>query len=116
MASPLVDGSSAVWLGLQETCPVAAGAIVSKALLNRAEGRVVVFAMDAGQEISEHRAPFLTTVQVLDGRLEFAVGSDRRTMGPHDWLVMPPNAPHALRAVEPSRFVLTFFKVPAAGT
>ncbi|MFN7020579.1 MAG: cupin domain-containing protein [Phycisphaerales bacterium] len=116
MASPLVDGSSAVWLGLLEACPVVAGAIVSKPLLSRAEGRVVVFAMDAGQEIGEHRAPFMTTVQVLDGRLEFAVGSERRTMGAHDWLVMPTNAAHSLRALEASRFVLTFFRAPSGGS
>lgn len=115
MASPVVNGTSVAWLDLLEACPVVAGAIVSKPLLNRPEGRVVVFAMDAGQEISEHRAPFLTTVHVLDGRLDFAAGGERREMGPHDWLVMPPNAPHALRALEASRFVLTFFKVaPAA--
>jgi len=49
-------------------------------------------------------------VHVLDGRLRFAVGADEREMGPHDWLVMPPDAPHRLRALDPSRFVLTLFK------
>lgn len=114
MASPLVDGSRSTYLSLAETCPVVAGAIVSKPLLNRPEGRVVMFAMDAGQEITEHRAPFMTTVHVLDGRLDFAAGEQRREMAAHDWLVMPPNEPHSLRAMEPTRFLLTFLKPTAA--
>lgn len=110
MASPLFDASTAEFVGLAKACPIVEGAIVSKPMLNLPEGKVVVFAMDQGQEISEHRAPFISTVQVLDGKLLFAVGEKSREMGPSDWLVMPADAPHKLRALEPTRFVLTLFK------
>lgn len=110
MASPLFDASSPQFVDLPAACPIVPGAIVSKPLLNLPEGRVVIFAMDAGQQISEHRAPFISTVQVLDGRLRFGVETTEREMGPGDWLVMPVNAPHRLTALEPTRFVLTLFK------
>jgi quercetin dioxygenase-like cupin family protein len=110
MAAPLLDGTHAEFVDLLETCPVVPGATVSKPLLNRAEGRVVLFAMDAGQVISEHRAPFLATVQVLDGRLRFGIGGREREMAAHDWLLIPPDAPHSLEAIEATRFVLTLFK------
>lgn len=110
MAPPLLDASRPEFLDLLETCPIVAGATVSKALLNLAEGKVVIFAMDAGQEISEHRAPFVSTVQVLDGRLRFGVGDVERIMVAPDWLLMPSNAPHRLAAIEPTRFLLTLFK------
>lgn len=114
MATPLLDGSAAAFLDLLAACPVVSGAIVSKPLLNRPEGRVVIFAMDAGQEMSEHRTPFLTTVHVLDGRVRFAVGADEREMTANHWLLMPYDAPHRLKAIEPSRFLLTFMKPAAA--
>lgn len=110
MATPLFDASTAQFVELLATCPIVPGAIVSKPLLNLPEGRVVLFAMDAGQQISEHRAPFISTVHVLEGRLRFGVEAAEREMGPHDWLVMPTNAPHRLSALEPTRFVLTLFK------
>lgn len=110
MAAPLLDGSTAEFMNLLETCPVVPGATVSRPLLNRAEGRVVVFAMDAQQVISEHRAPFLATVQVLDGRLRFEIGGQEREMAANDWLLMPPDEPHSLEALEATRFVLTLFK------
>jgi quercetin dioxygenase-like cupin family protein len=110
MAPPLLDASRPEFLNLIETCPIVAGATVSRPLLNLAEGKVVIFAMDAGQEISEHRAPFVSTVQVLDGRLRFGVGDVERIMVAPDWLLMPSSAPHRLAAIEPTRFLLTLFK------
>lgn len=115
MAQPLFDVSSPHFADLLAVCPVVPGATVSKPLLNLAEGKVIVFSMDAGQEISDHRAPFAATVHVLDGRLRFGVSGVERDMGPHDWLSMPPDAPHRLRALEPTRFILTMFKIAAPG-
>ncbi|MCC6228947.1 MAG: cupin domain-containing protein [Phycisphaerales bacterium] len=110
MAAPLHDGTTPEFVGMLDICPIVTGATVSRALLNTPDGRVIVFAMDVGQEMSEHRAPFMATVHVLDGRLKFGVDGEERDMRAHDWLVMPPNAPHRLLAIEPARFVLTLFK------
>lgn len=110
MAAPLLDATTPEFLDLLQICPIVPGATVSKPLLNLPEGKVVIFAMDAGQEMSEHRAPFVATVQVLEGRLRFGVDSAEKIMGPNDWLLMPANAPHRLTALEPTRFVLTLFK------
>jgi quercetin dioxygenase-like cupin family protein len=74
IAAPLLDATKLDLLELLQTRPIVPGTTVSKPLLNLSEGRVVIFAMDAGQEISEHRAPYITTVQVLEGLLRFAVG------------------------------------------
>ncbi len=105
-----VAAQTARFVELLSICPVVGGAIVSKPLVDRAEGKVIVFAMDAGQQMSEHRAPFVATVQVLDGRLKFTVGHEEREMRANDWLVMPENAAHSLLALEPTRFLLTLFK------
>lgn len=110
MAAPLMDATKPEFLDLLQTCPIAPGATVSKPLLNLPEGKVVLFAMDIGQEMSEHRAPFVATVQVLDGRLRFGVESAERIMGPLELLLMPANTPHRLTALEPTHFVLTLFK------
>lgn len=110
MASPMCDAGEPRFLELRSACPIVTGSNVSTPLLNMPQGKVVLFAMDAGQEISEHRAPFVATVHVLEGRLRFALGDDERVMGPDEWLVMPANAPHRLSAEEPTRFLLTLFK------
>lgn len=110
MPAPLFDASTPQFTNLTQACPVVPGATVSKPLVNIREGRVVIFSMDAGQEISEHRVPFAATVHVLDGRLHFTVGDKDKEMAAGDWLIMPPDAEHRLTALEPTRFVLTLFK------
>ncbi|NUQ68164.1 MAG: cupin domain-containing protein [Phycisphaerales bacterium] len=110
MPTPPTDADTPRFLGLGDACPITPGATVSKPLLNLPEGKVVIFAMDQGQEMSEHAAPFAAAVHVLDGRLRFTIDGQTREMGPHDWLVMPANARHSLKANEPTRFLLTLFK------
>jgi quercetin dioxygenase-like cupin family protein len=110
MAAPLFDATTSQFIELFAACPIVSGATVSRPLVNLPEGKVVLFAMDAGQEISEHRAPFVSTVHILEGKLRFGVESQEREMVPNDWLVMPSNAPHRLHALEPTRFILTLFK------
>ncbi|MBK8976330.1 MAG: cupin domain-containing protein [Planctomycetes bacterium] len=110
MAKALFDASSVSRANLLEAAPIVPGATVSKALLETPHGKLVLFAMDAGQAISEHRAPFVATVHVLDGQLSFGVGAERHVLRAHDWLAMPPNATHDLTAEEPTRFLLTLHK------
>jgi quercetin dioxygenase-like cupin family protein len=110
MAKALFDASRVNRTNLIESAPVTGGGIVSKPLLDAAGLRQIVFAMDAGQTISEHRAPYTAVVQMLDGRMRLGAGEAQYEMGPHDWLVMPPDQPHDLEALEPTRLLLTLVK------
>lgn len=110
MAQALYPTDTVSHANLLELTPVVADATVSKPLVNSDAIRQVVFAMDKGQSMSEHRAPFVAVVQVLEGELRFGVAGDTRTLKAHDWLIMPPNEPHDLDAVEPTRFLLTLVK------
>ena len=110
MAKPLFEIDQVHFAALAELCPVVAGAVVSKPLTNTSAIKQILFSMDAGQEISEHHAPFAATVHVLSGRLQFEADGQRRSMSTDDWVVMPPDAPHALSAEKPTRFMLTMWK------
>ncbi len=110
MVQPMFDTAQTNAARLMDVCPIVPEATVSKSLLNESALRQVVFAMDAGQEMSEHRAPFLATVQVIDGDLDFTVAGKTHAMRAGDWLSMPPDEPHALLAKSPCRFILTLAK------
>jgi quercetin dioxygenase-like cupin family protein len=45
------------------------GAVVSRVVVKRDTGNVTLFAFDAGQELSEHTAPFDALVQILEAKL-----------------------------------------------
>jgi quercetin dioxygenase-like cupin family protein len=54
------------------------GAVVSRIVVKRETGTIALFAFDAGQELSEHTAPYDAVVQVLaasrlpDSRIAYA--------------------------------------------
>lgn len=116
MSKPLFDADAVRAANLLELIECVESGTVSKTLLNLPKFKQVLFAMDANQELSEHRAPFVALVQVLDGRLRMRVAGQDHTLGAADWLLMPPDAPHDVRADEPTRFLLTLVKeAPVAG-
>ena len=57
-------------------------AIVSKVIHRDDTVNVTVFGLDAGQELTEHRAARAAIVQVITGRLRFAVDGDEIDAGP----------------------------------
>lgn len=103
---------------LASQLPVPEAGIASSPLLDLPGAtKLVLFALDAGQEISPHAAPFPAQVLVLDGRLEVMVGTEWETLEAHDGLDLPAGIPHAVRAKTPGHFLLTMLrgvKEPAA--
>ena len=102
-AKPLFETSRLNAANLGDLIPVVPGAIVSKTLIDTGDLKQILFSMDAGQEMSEHKAPFVATVQMLDGEIDFEVLGSNRLMKSSDWLIMPPSAAHSLVAKQPSR-------------
>jgi quercetin dioxygenase-like cupin family protein len=89
---------------------VAPSAIVSRVVARAQSGSVTVFAFAAGQELSEHTAPFDALVHVFDGKLAVTIGGESVEVGPSQMVLMPANVPHALRADADSRMILTMLK------
>lgn len=87
-----------------------ADAVVSKTLQTSEAGTVTLFAFAKGQELSEHTAPFEALVQVLEGTVEITIAGESHTVGRGQVIVMPADRPHALRAIEPFKMLLTMIK------
>lgn len=88
----------------------AEGSIVSRTLVENKAGTITLFAFDAGQSLSEHTAPFDALVHVLDGEGEFTVGGKASSVGAGQALLMPADIPHAVKAVECFKMLLTMLR------
>jgi quercetin dioxygenase-like cupin family protein len=84
--------------------------IVSKTLVENKGGTLTLFAFDGGQGLSEHSAPFDAIVQLIDGKAEFTVGGEALKLSKGEFIVMPANIPHAVKATEKFKMLLTMFK------
>jgi quercetin dioxygenase-like cupin family protein len=89
---------------------VAPEAIVSRVIAKTRGGSVTLFAFAAGQELSEHTAPFDALVHVVGGRLDLTIGGEPLTVAEGELVLMPAGVPHALRAAEHTTMILTMLR------
>ena len=85
-------------------------AVVSKTIIEKSTGTVTLFAFDEGQGLSEHTAPFDALVQVLDGAVVINISGTPFNLKRGDMIIMPANEPHALRAMEKFKMLLTMIR------
>ncbi|MEW6239663.1 MAG: cupin domain-containing protein [Chloroflexota bacterium] len=86
------------------------GAVVSRQITKADTGNVTLFAFDAGQELSEHTAPFDALVHILDGEAEVRISGQPFTLTAGQAIVMPANQPHALKATRRFKMLLTMIR------
>jgi quercetin dioxygenase-like cupin family protein len=86
------------------------GAIVSRQITKADAGNVTLFAFDAGQELSEHTAPFDALVHMLDGEAEVTIAGRAFLLRTGDAIVLPAGRPHAAKAVTRFKMLLTMIR------
>jgi quercetin dioxygenase-like cupin family protein len=97
---------SLVSADLVTALPISPSTTTSRVVVNNPLLRVVAFAMDAGQELTDHSSPRAVVVQMVEGTLRFTVAGDEQQLTSGDVVYLAPDARHALVAETPCRFVL----------
>jgi quercetin dioxygenase-like cupin family protein len=103
-----LPAASPVLLGRE--LDVVPGSIVSRTLTQARGGSITLFAFDAGQELSEHTAPFDAFVQVLSGAVELTIGGEAVVASAGETVRMPAGIPHAVHAIEPFKMLLSMVR------
>jgi len=97
-------------LDLAELVTYQAGSVVSRQITKAEAGNVTLFAFDKDQELSEHTAPFDALVHILDGSAEIKISGKAFELGTGDAIIMPANQPHAVKALDPFKMLLTMIR------
>jgi quercetin dioxygenase-like cupin family protein len=113
--STLFDPRQIGVLHLAEATQFSDTGIVSRALHDQGGVRVTLFALAAGQRLTEHATPARALVQILSGACEFTLAGKTTPLRAGDLLHMPPGLPHAVLATEAfSMLLVTIRETPAA--
>ncbi len=86
------------------------GSVVSREIIKKQTGSVTVFAFDKGEGLSEHTAPFDALVTILDGEAEIVISGNPNRVQAGEFIIMPANEPHSLKAVEKFKMMLTMIR------
>ncbi|MCX7987679.1 MAG: cupin domain-containing protein [Bacteroidales bacterium] len=95
---------------LKESISYAERSIVSRQIIKSQAGNITLFAFDKGEGLSEHSAPYDAFVQVLEGKAEIRIGGVPYQVDEGNYLVMPANIPHAVKAIERFKMMLVMIR------
>lgn len=84
--------------------------IVSKTVHTNAHVKVVLMALDTGQELSEHTAAMGAIIQILEGVAKVGLGDSSNECAAGAWIYMEPGLRHAVLAIEPTVLLLSLIK------
>ncbi|MFA5629326.1 MAG: cupin domain-containing protein [Dehalococcoidales bacterium] len=97
-------------LDLENLIDYQEGSVVSKTVLNKKTGTITLFAFDKGQGLSEHTAPYDAFVYVADGETEVTISGEPLTVRRGEFIIMPANQPHSLKATERFKMMLVMIR------
>ena len=82
-------------------------ATVSRTILKADGVRLVLFAFDEGQVLTEHTAAMPVLLQATEGRFRITGGDATVELGVGDIIHLDTRLPHSVTALEPSKLLLT---------
>ena len=94
---------------------VPADGILSRTLYDDKQLKVVIFAFDASQELSEHTAAVPAILEIIAGEAQLTLGEEVVAVGAGAWVHMPAHLPHSVSAQTPVKMLLTLLKTPKVG-
>jgi quercetin dioxygenase-like cupin family protein len=97
-------------LKLAELVAYQEGSVVSRQITKADAGNITLFAFDAGQELSEHTAPFDALVHILEGEAEIRIAGRPFALYAGDAIIMPADEPHAVMATKRFKMLLTMIR------
>jgi quercetin dioxygenase-like cupin family protein len=97
-------------LHLAELVNYQEGSVVSRQITKADAGNVTLFAFDINQGLSEHTAPFDALVHILEGEAEVTISGKPFHLKTGDVIIMPANEPHALKAAQKFKMLLTMIR------
>ena len=84
--------------------------IVSRAVYNDDDVRVVHFSFASGQQLSDHTAPVPVALEIIEGEATITLDREVVEGRPGTWIHLPANTPHSVVAKSPLVLLLTLLK------
>ncbi|MCX8106420.1 MAG: cupin domain-containing protein [Ignavibacterium album] len=84
--------------------------IVSRQIIKKPNGNITLFAFDKDESLTEHTSPYEALVQIVKGRMTITIGGKPFQVGEGEIILLPPDIPHGLVALEATVMLLTMIK------
>lgn len=84
--------------------------IVSRQIIKKPNGNITIFAFDKDESLTEHTSPYEALVQVVRGKMTITIGGNPFQVEEGEIILLPPDIPHGLVALEKTIMILIMIK------
>lgn len=95
---------------LVEAIKLQSQSIVSKQIIKKPNGNITLFAFDKDESLTEHTSPYEALVQIVKGKMQITIGGKPFQVEEGEIILLPPDIPHGLVALEETIMLLTMIK------
>ena len=85
-------------------------AILSKTIIKKTTGNVIVSSLAAGEELAEKTSPFDTFIQIIDGNADVRINDKLFRLGLGEGIVIPAHSRQCFNANEQFKMISTTIK------
>lgn len=85
-------------------------AVVSKTIIKKTTGNVIVSSLDTGEGFSEKISPFDTFIQIIEGKAEVVIDGKSKILNTGDGIIVPAHRSNSIKANERFKMIATVIK------
>lgn len=85
-------------------------AVLSKTIIKKTTGNIIVSSLDAGEELAEKTSPFDTFIQIIDGTAELIINDKEYRLKLGEGIIIPAHAKHKFNANVQFKMISTIIK------
>lgn len=85
-------------------------AILSKTIVKKLTGSIVVSSLDTGEGFSEKISPFDTFIQIIDGKAEIVIDGASTILETGDGIIVPAHHSNSIKANQRFKMISTVIK------
>ncbi len=87
-------------LNLNEVVEYKQDSISSKTLVEKEGGSLTVYAFDKAQGLGKHTSPSITTIQLVEGKVEITIDGKTELLREYDLVTVPADTPFSLHSIQ----------------
>jgi quercetin dioxygenase-like cupin family protein len=85
-------------------------AIVSKTIIKKTTGNIMLMSFDSGKELAEKSSPFDAFAQIIEGSAEITINKKVHLLQLGEGIIIPAHAPTCIKANQRFKMIQTIIK------
>ncbi|MBU2512320.1 cupin domain-containing protein [bacterium] len=93
-------------LNLLNTLQYKENSVATRTLVEKEGGSLTVYAFDKTQGLGRHASPFLTCIQLIEGKAQITIDDKTNLVSENEIVTIPANVPFALHSIHKVKAIL----------